>query len=352
MIQAQDQIFADALIAQQLPADEQQQALFEAEGILACVSASVNDRKAAYAATAFEMARARSVRRVFAALVQAAVPFLVLKGAALAYLIYDQPWHRTRNDTDILIKPCDKARVFAVLHSLGYVKETTLPGALVMAESAFTTTDEFGLTLTFDVHWRLNNNWRLAALSTFEELSADRLQVPNMPTGTYTCNTIWAILIAAMHRCAHLNYPAYELNGFRRVEADFTLWTYDVHLLSLKLSPGDWQQMAQIAIERKFGHLLWAMLKRSEVLFKTPIPGDVMTMLLQAPDQLSADAFKGGLNAAWQSFKALPGCADKAAFIWQQLFPSRDYMRQQFGPDFLPLKYCSRLFSGFFHRIQ
>lgn len=341
-----------------------QRSLFEAEGLIPlvveCVVEGVADeldqahseRAATYSAAAFELARARTVRRVFSALLAHDIQFLVLKGASLAYLVYDEPWHRTRNDTDILIRDSDKSRVFNLLGELGFEAQAVLPGPMVMAECAFMLTDELSLEHTVDVHWRINNNWRLAALTTFEELCVDRMSVPQMPDGTFTCRPHWAILIAAMHRCAHLNYPAYEIDGFKRVEADFTLWTYDVHLLSQQLTTNDWDTMAQLATERGFGILLWVMLRRSQMLFDTSIPLDIMARLSQSQHQLPADAFSGSIRASWQSFSAIPGVAPKASYLWQQLLPPRDYMRDQFGPGFLPLQYLSRLFSGLLLRVQ
>ena len=48
--------------------------------------------------------RARVVADVACAMAQAGVPFLVLKGAALAHLVYDDPRLRPMRDVDLLIR--------------------------------------------------------------------------------------------------------------------------------------------------------------------------------------------------------------------------------------------------------
>ena len=64
--------------------------------------------------------RARVVADVAGAMAQAGVPFLVLKGAALAHLVYDDPRLRPMRDVDLLIRRPDGSRTLDVLRRCGF----------------------------------------------------------------------------------------------------------------------------------------------------------------------------------------------------------------------------------------
>ena len=51
---------------------------------------------------------------------QAGVPFLVLKGAALAHLVYGDPRLRPMRDVDLLIRKADAGRALDVLTRCGF----------------------------------------------------------------------------------------------------------------------------------------------------------------------------------------------------------------------------------------
>ena len=64
--------------------------------------------------------RTRVVADVACAMAQAGVPFLVLKGAALAHLVYGDPRLRPMRDVDLLIRKADAGRALDVLMRCGF----------------------------------------------------------------------------------------------------------------------------------------------------------------------------------------------------------------------------------------
>src|SRR3954466_11327203 len=64
--------------------------------------------------------RARVLANVSRAMAQATVPFLVLKGAALAHLVYGDPGLRPMRDVDLLVHPADGQRALHVLTRCGF----------------------------------------------------------------------------------------------------------------------------------------------------------------------------------------------------------------------------------------
>jgi hypothetical protein len=98
--------------------------------------------------------RARVVADVVCAMAQANVPFLVLKGAALAHLVYSNPRLRPMRDVDLLIRNVDARQALDVLTRCGF----SPGGAPVPSRHhhlrGMTKTTE-GATITIELHHQL-----------------------------------------------------------------------------------------------------------------------------------------------------------------------------------------------------
>lgn len=78
-------------------------------------------------------ARAATVRRrivgeALEALAQARIPLLVLKGAALAHLVYADSACRPMRDVDLLMRPQDARQAHDILRGMGFAPSETLTG--------------------------------------------------------------------------------------------------------------------------------------------------------------------------------------------------------------------------------
>ena len=85
---------------------------------------------------------------------QAEVPFLVLKGAALAHLVYGDPRLRPMRDVDLLIRKADAGRALDVLRRCGFRPGgTAVPARHHHLQGMARTTD--GATVTIELHHEL-----------------------------------------------------------------------------------------------------------------------------------------------------------------------------------------------------
>jgi Uncharacterised nucleotidyltransferase len=98
--------------------------------------------------------RARVVADVVCALTQAGVPFLVLKGAALASLVYGDPRLRPMRDVDLLIRKADAGRALDVLIRCGFRPGGTVVPSRHHHLQAMSKTLE-GATVTIELHHEL-----------------------------------------------------------------------------------------------------------------------------------------------------------------------------------------------------
>lgn len=98
--------------------------------------------------------RTRIIAEVARAMAQAGVPFLVLKGAALAYLVYGDPRLRPMRDVDLLVRKADTGRALDVLVGCGFQPNSAEPPAHHNHLRAMATTQD-GATVTIELHHEL-----------------------------------------------------------------------------------------------------------------------------------------------------------------------------------------------------
>jgi hypothetical protein len=98
--------------------------------------------------------RARVAADVVQAMAQAGLPFIVLKGAALAHLVYGDPRLRPMRDVDLLIPKADVGRALDVLMSCGFAPcGTAVPSRHHHVQGMAKTRD--GATVTIELHHEL-----------------------------------------------------------------------------------------------------------------------------------------------------------------------------------------------------
>ncbi|HVB38956.1 MAG TPA: nucleotidyltransferase family protein [Vicinamibacterales bacterium] len=113
--------------------------------------------------------RTRLVRDAVQALAQADVPLLVLKGAALARLVYADPALRPMRDVDLLVRPRDARRAYEVLQCLGFapIGTAVAPGHHHLEGLAKT---EDGATIAIELHHELLARTPFVASMAFDDL--------------------------------------------------------------------------------------------------------------------------------------------------------------------------------------
>ncbi|MBO6700909.1 MAG: nucleotidyltransferase family protein [Pseudomonadales bacterium] len=305
-----------------------------------------------YNAVAWEAAHRRVVSWALRLFAENAIDALVIKGTVLAYTLYAEPWQRCRVDTDVFIRESQIDAAVKLLEGAGFESGVSLPGRLATAELAFSLTDEFGVVHTLDLHWRLNNNWRLAQAISFEELWAHKKSFPSLcPEALCPADTA-SLLIACVHRAAHATEIAYERPWGSKPESDLTLWIYDIHLLSEGITERDWQWVCEAAERAKLCLIVADGLQTSRNLFGTEIPVTVLKSLMDKDNQVSLEQMAQQASGEMTSLRAIPGFRNKLAFLVEQLFPAASYMKARYPGDGLLWAYVRRIVSGLLRRVS
>ena len=303
---------------------------------------------------AWELAHKAELNASLAALAEAGVAVLILKGTALAYSLYPVPSIRSRGDSDLLVRADDRPNVSEVLARRGYERDTY--SRTIGYETNFTKRDGFGFEHVLDVHWRLSSNELFAALFDREEALRDSVALPRLGTQARGLGHVHALLYACVHRAVHFHSP-YYVDGDAYQERNRLIWLYDIKLLAAAFEAADWSSFAEIARDRGVAALCLDALGAAQELLDTAIPAEIAAALAHVEQrELSAQLLSdSGWRSLWVEFWAQRGHGARLRFLRELVFPDRAYMRRKYPrqrPWLLPYLYVRRVFEGAQKRMR
>ena len=291
---------------------------------------------------ACDLMQETEIRSMLAALNDAGIEALLLKGSHLAYAWYERPDLRPRLDTDILIPAAAKARVAGVLQAVGYEASANSGGELVSYQAAFVKYRQ-GLRLhVVDVHWRIANPQVFAGVLSFEELTRDAVSVPLLGPFARGLSAPHALLLACVHRVAH------------HFDSNRLIWLYDIHLLASALTAAEWESFLSLIEQRRVTAVCRRSLDRATQRFQTSIPPVAASdPRLRAPLAAEASAAytrpRRVVRDVASDLQALSSWRDRLRLVREHLFPPRQYMREVYSMSKrapLPWLYASRAVRG------
>lgn len=273
---------------------------------------------------------------VLQALATAGIAPIILKGAALAYTVYPEPWLRPRNDDDLLVAADQFDRARAVMRVLGYTEQAANPGARQTAQCHFTVRGA-GKVHHVDLHWHPLVPAAFRGFPTHAELLRTAVALPALGPAAKGPSPVHALLLACAHRVAH-HGPTEDPQ-----------WLIDVHLLAHALDEEGWTTFCQAAGASRLAAVCRFELQRAVALLGSPVPQAVFDALGRATGEPSARhlAAGGRLHRLWLEFGDLRA-RERWANLLSRLFPSPAYMRARYGArgPALPLAYAWRATAG------
>lgn len=262
-------------------------------------------------------------RRVLAALKALGIPGLLLKGSALAHWAYQKSHLRSCSDVDLLLPSRDDAETLATALLRCNYKRTPLSGDLVEYELMCTRQVTPYWAVEVDIHWGLINSALFVDRFSFDELMSASVAIPSLGANARGLGPVHALLHAAMHRSRNL------INEM----GDRLKWLYDFVVLEKHLGPSDWAQLVALARERQLAGITLSALEAASAMFGKVFPEDVLASLRLASqsEPLDASRLDDWAYMQAQTVRALPGWGPKLRWLWQRVFPSRDYMAYLYG---------------------
>ena len=290
-----------------------------------------------------ELYTKQSLHNIITLLSHNQIDCLILKGSALAYSLYNQPYHRVRGDTDILIRPHDKNAVDALLAENGYQKYNAVSGKLISHQDTYLITEN-DISHYYDIHWKISNRNAFAGLFEFDELHRSREKMTMLGESAYRLSNIDAILHAIVHYYGH--FPD---------DRERLIWIYDLHLLCSQIKSSEWKTFLQKSAAKKLDPLVTQALLLCQKTFKTQLPAQVLQQLEQSPVKLSKieqqrlSASHWSRIAQFKSDWAVLSFKQRCLLIKEYMLPPSDFILKQNQSNnklLLPYFYCKRLLLG------
>lgn len=312
-------------------------------------------RDATMAQAMWELRHRDLLTRVLSELHAIGIQPVLIKGTALAYGLYANGALRSRGDTDLMIPPNTQSQVDGMLRSLNFEREMGMRGEFVSYQGSYTRSSAGEGRHTLDVHWRINNSELLSRLFTHAELLQQTDPLPQLSPHALAAGPVHALLIACMHRATHKENP-YYVDGVAYYGGDRLIWLYDIHLLVEKLSQVQVDDFLKQAKAKGLRAVCLDGIRRAQVCFHTRIPENILASL-SAPGPREAPSYYldgGGWRQRWMDFVALGSLRNRAVFLKECAFPSGDYMRSKYAPDWqgaLAWLYLQRGFNGLSKRL-
>lgn len=300
------------------------------------------------AAAARELLVQREMRSVLDALAAADVRTLVIKGSALAYTVYPEPWLRPRTDTDLLVREDSVPAATRALEVCGYTRcDAISTGVFVSHQVAFERTDTHGLYHVIDLHWKIANPQVVADSLPFDALWDGAQPAPALGAHARVPSAVASIALACIHRLAHHQ-------GHDRL-----IWLYDLKLLTASLGEEDWMALRSLACSRGVASLCLDGLREARARLCSGLPADVEAALATAARAEPSRSYVEGLvrkrDVLVSDLRALGTWGARARLLREHMFPSPAFIRQRYGTRarwLLPAFYMHRLVTGAFKWVR
>jgi len=283
----------------------------------------------------------RDMQMVLEALSSHGVRTLVMKGSALAYTVYEQPWLRPRTDTDLLIGHADLDTAARALIACGYARSDALStGTLVSHQVAFERVDAHDVHHVVDLHWKVVNPQLLADALRFDDLWGDRREAPALGPAAAVPSPAASIAIGNIHRLAHHQ-------GHDRL-----IWLVDLRTLTNRFTIDDWRALVELACGTRVAGLCLDGLRQTRDRLAAALPHDVEHALSAAapaePSRIYLEKTIHKRDVLVNDLATL-GWTARLRLLREHAFPPPAFIRHKYGEDNrwpLPALYLHRLVSG------
>jgi hypothetical protein len=288
-----------------------------------------------------ELLRAHHLCALLNAFSERGVPCLLMKGEALAYLLYPASYTRTRCDSDLFIpiEGIEGARQ-AVLDA-GY---SIVSPVLKSHQFTVRRTQEASDVLEFDVHWRILNAARYARVLSFEGAYRNSIDVPGFELAR-TLSHVDLLLHACVHRVASDWH-----------DQDRLIWIYDIHLLVTAMTGEQLGAFADKAARLDVQRACLTGLELSMECFGTDLPEKVIQKLQlpELPETLSKRYQYSNLGLLVDDWKHLPDSRARMNLLGELFFPASDSLMTRYKKNnrgWLPVLYVRQVVGSLVQRL-
>lgn len=255
----------------------------------------------------------------------AALPHIILKGAALARWLYPQPALRPFGDLDLLSRQQNAAQIDEILAARGYSKGGELAAGFAEAYySEMAYTRQTPPRIHLDLHWEL-----FVPLYYRRRLDPEWFWQHTMRVGAGAAPMR---ILDPTAQLVHLSVHA-TLNHQHDPRL---IWLYDLALLLAHADKIDWQAVLVFVNAAGLGQSVADILEQTARAWGVAAPAEPLAALEHAPSS-AGDRTALALTVAPQNQARVladalssPGVGNKARYALRHLFPAPAYMRERY----------------------
>jgi hypothetical protein len=269
-----------------------------------------------------DLFRTGEMRRISSLLAREGLQVLLLKGNALGQWLYPAPYLRICGDIDLLLDSRASAeQASAACEALGYRLQFK-PAASNYEMTARLVVDGVKRS-ELDLHCRLVNAAAYADIFGFEELWGESIDLPGLGSGLRGLSLRHALAHSCLNRALDMQIGV----------ADRLKLLYDIHLMAQHLDAAGWDGLVDMALRKGISGACLRSIDDTAAMFRSPVPGDVLTALRCHADRESVDWRRLGdwRYMQWQNLKALPTIGARMRWLRDRLVPSRSQLQDLHG---------------------
>lgn len=260
---------------------------------------------------------------------EAAIPALVLKGAALGEPLYGNPALRPMVDIDLLLRPGQVEAACQTLAQADYrrMDPEPHPGLTLAFENELLLRKEDHPEITLELHWHLLNSSFYQGRVPLDWFWQTSRTVSLGGTQAQVLGLEASLLYLSAHLVLH-----HRGQGLR--------WLYDIAaLVAVDPSRVDWDTLIARAVDFDLVTPLQWLLPRLADPWQLPIPEERLSQVAALPvspaerrvlSLLLAEERPAG-QRLWTDLMGLRGWRRRAYFALANLFPTAAYMRERYA---------------------
>jgi len=278
--------------------------------------------------------------KILGALESEGIPIIVLKGAALAELIYQNIALRPMVDVDLLAKSEDMRRIDKVLLQLGYKSHSVYSNHPLQWGRHTPYTNK---VINVEVHPELDDF--PPNLSPWINLSPEKIASND------------AFILGPehflLHLCLHLD------THFAKGEAQLIWWCDIIEILEHYREKVNWDYVIRTAKEHQIGGVIHRTLHVINEWFDGRVPVDVLSQLKDGGSIISIDDVLHPtrvqtrevdvLSICLSFISEIPSIHNKIFYVFRKIFPRKEFMIKRYSvarPNYLYFYYLIRI-GGF-----
>lgn len=244
------------------------------------------------------------------------IKFIIFKGFAYNFTLYQQLPLRPHSDIDIFIQEKDYRAFESLLLHHNYKAVVSRQGRFISFQNSFY--DGNKINTVFDIHWQISNRTEIHPYFQFEKLYKSSKTITSSDISFQTLDSLHSFIYACFHFQAH------------RPEDRKHIWKYDLAIMWDAFNEKEKIKVLRQALNANLYNLVGASL---EVLKETFGGIIKYSTLKNKPFTFDSNYFGSRENKVSDfryRLKNIKGIKNKIIYLSEYLFQSQDYVKERY----------------------